>query len=138
MAEYTRYTATLRPRRKRRLWVSILWWTALVVVVVVSMGAGMAFGWLSRTVAEVETRNQETVSNARPQLTETLPGKPVTVLLIGSDRREVLGPSDVGRSDTIILVRLDPQTKSISMLSIPRDLRVEIPGYGTDRINAAY
>ena len=138
MAEYTRYTATLRPRRKRRLWVSILWWTALVVVVVVSMGAGMAFGWLSRTVAEVETRNPETVSRARQQLTETLPGKPVTVLLIGSDRREVLGPSDVGRSDTLILARLDPQTKSISMLSIPRDLRVEIPGYGTDRINAAY
>ena len=37
-----------------------------------------------------------------------------------------------------MLVRLDPRTKSISMLSIPRDLRVEIPGYGTDRINAAY
>ncbi len=138
MAEYTRYTATLRPRRKRRLWVSILWWTSLVLVVVVSMGAGMAFGWLSRTVAEVETRNPETVSAARKQLTETLPGKPVTVLLLGSDRREVLGPSDVGRSDTLILARLDPQTKSISMLSIPRDLRVEIPGYGTDRINAAY
>jgi LCP family protein required for cell wall assembly len=138
VAEYTRYTATLRPRRKRRLWVSILWWTSLVLVVVVSMGAGMAFGWLSRTVAEVETRNPETVSAARKQLTETLPGKPVTVLLLGSDRREVLGPSDVGRSDTLILARLDPQTKSISMLSIPRDLRVEIPGYGTDRINAAY
>jgi LCP family protein required for cell wall assembly len=138
VAEYTRYTATLRPRRKRRLWVSLLWWTGLVLVVVVSMGAGMAFGWLSRTVAEVETRNPETVSAARKQLTETVPGKPVTVLLLGSDRREVLGPSDVGRSDTLILARLDPQTKSISMLSIPRDLRVEIPGYGTDRINAAY
>lgn len=138
MAEYTRYTATLRPRRTRRLWVSLLWWTGLVLVVVVSMGAGMAFGWLSRTVAEVETRNPETVSAARKQLTETLPGKPVTVLLLGSDRREVLGPSDVGRSDTLILVRLDPQTRSISMLSIPRDLRVEIPGHGADRINAAY
>ena len=138
MAEYTRYTATQRPKRQRRLWVSILWWTGLIFVVAVSMGAGMAFGWLSRTVAEVETRNQGTVNAARPQLTETLPGKPVTVLLLGSDRREVLGPTDVGRSDTLILVRLDPQTKSISMLSIPRDLRVEIPGYGTDRINAAY
>lgn len=138
MAEYTRYTATLQPKRKRRLWVSIVWWTGLVLVVVVSMGAGMAFGWLSRTVAEVETRNPQTVSAARHELTQSLPGKPTTILLIGSDRRQVLGPSDVGRSDTLILVRLDPHTGSISMLSIPRDLRVEIPGYGMDRINAAY
>jgi LCP family protein required for cell wall assembly len=138
VAEYTRYTATLKPRRKRRLWVSILWWVGVVLVVAVSMGAGMAFGWLSRTVAEVETRNQKTVTAARHELTQTVPGKPVTVLLIGSDRREVLGAADVGRSDTLIVVRLDPGTKRISMLSIPRDLRVEIPGYGLDRINAAY
>jgi LCP family protein required for cell wall assembly len=138
VADYTRYNATLQPKRKRRLWVSILWWTGLVLVVAVSMGAGMAFGWLSRTVAQVETRNPQTVTAARHELVQTAPGKPVTLLLIGSDRREVLGPSDVGRSDTLILVRLDPRTKSISMLSIPRDLRVEIPGYGMDRINAAY
>ncbi|HJW76888.1 MAG TPA: LCP family protein, partial [Thermoleophilia bacterium] len=138
MAEYTRYTATLQPRRKRRLWVSILWWVGVVLVVAVSLGAGMAFGWLSRTVAEVETKNPQTVTAARQELTETLPGEPVTVLLIGSDRREVLGEADVGRSDTLIVVRLDPRTKRISMLSIPRDLRVEIPGYGLDRINAAY
>ena len=37
-----------------------------------------------------------------------------------------------------MLLRINPATKSISMLSIPRDLRVEIPGWGTDRINAAY
>jgi LCP family protein required for cell wall assembly len=138
VADYTRYTATLQPKRRRRLWVSILWWTGVILVIVVSMGAGMAFGWLSRTVAEVETRNPETVSAAREELTQAPPGKPTTVLLIGSDRREVLGAGDVGRSDTLILVRLDPRTKSISMLSIPRDLRVEIPGFGTDRINAAY
>jgi LCP family protein required for cell wall assembly len=138
VADYTRYNATLQPKRRRRLWVSILWWTCLALVIVVSMGAGMAFGWLSRTVAQVETRNPQTVSAARHELVQTKPGNPVTMLLIGSDRRQVLGPSDVGRSDTLILVRLDPRTKSISMLSIPRDLRVEIPGYGMDRINAAY
>ena len=62
---------------------------------------------------------------------------PVNILVLGSDRRKHL-VGDTGRSDTIMLLRIDPQTKSISMLSIPRDLRVQIPGFGTDRINAAY
>ena len=61
----------------------------------------------------------------------------MNILVLGSDRRKHLA-GDTGRSDTIMLLRIDPQTKSISMLSIPRDLRVEIPGFGTDRINAAY
>ena len=37
-----------------------------------------------------------------------------------------------------MVVRLDPQTGSISMLSVPRDLMVTIPGYGLNKINAAY
>ena len=51
-----------------------------------------------------------------------LPDKPMNILLIGSDKSAV--PGDPGRSDTQLLVRLDPETKSISMLSLPRDLRV--------------
>ena len=61
--------------------------------------------------------------------------KPMNILLIGSDKSTV--PGDPGRSDTQMLVRLDPETKSISMLSLPRDLRVEIPGVGYDKMNTA-
>ena len=57
--------------------------------------------------------------------------------MIGSDYRagDVAGGS---RSDTLMLVRIDPRTKYISLLSLPRDLYVTIPGYGVDKINAAY
>jgi LCP family protein required for cell wall assembly len=61
--------------------------------------------------------------------------KAMTILAIGSDKRA--GESN-GRSDTMLLVRIDPKTDSVSVLSLPRDLRVPIPGYGEDKINAAY
>jgi LCP family protein required for cell wall assembly len=73
-------------------------------------------------------------------LAQSDPGKPQTIMILGSDRR----PKDNnegasgGRSDTIILVRLDPSTESTAMMSLPRDLKVQIPGHGTDRINVAY
>ena len=60
----------------------------------------------------------------------------MNILLIGSDKSTI--PGDPGRSDTQMLVRLDPETKSISMLSLPRDLQVDIPGVGLDKMNAAY
>ena len=61
--------------------------------------------------------------------------QPLTVLLLGSDRR----PDERGtaRTDAVMVMRITPQTKKISLLSFPRDLMVNIPGYGWARINAA-
>jgi LCP family protein required for cell wall assembly len=64
-------------------------------------------------------------------------GKPQTLLLVGSDRRYGDARGDA-RSDTMMLVRLDPKSNATTVLSIPRDLRVTIPGHGIDKINAAY
>jgi len=58
----------------------------------------------------------------------------LTMLLMGVDRRE----DEPSRSDTMILVNVDPVAKTARMLAIPRDLRVIIPGYGVHKINAAY
>jgi LCP family protein required for cell wall assembly len=63
-------------------------------------------------------------------------GDPQTILIIGSDER-VDAPND-HRSDTTILLRIDPERQAISLLSIPRDLKVNIPGHGLDKFNAAY
>ena len=63
----------------------------------------------------------------------------VNILLMGADTnaaRQAQG--DVPLSDTIIIATIDPSTKKIGLLSIPRDLQVEIPGVGLDKINAAY
>jgi LCP family protein required for cell wall assembly len=60
-----------------------------------------------------------------------------TILLMGLDKRPDEGGT-VFRTDSMILVSLDPQTNSIGMLSIPRDLYVEVPYAGLQRVNAAY
>jgi polyisoprenyl-teichoic acid--peptidoglycan teichoic acid transferase len=61
-------------------------------------------------------------------------------MILGSDRRPRNNVEGAGgaRSDTIMLVRLDPGKDATAILSLPRDLKVEIPGHGADKINAAY
>lgn len=70
------------------------------------------------------------------------PGKPQTIMLLGSDERWQDKQDKLpSRSDTIILVRLDPEKDATAIMSLPRDLKVEIPsknGIVTDKINAAY
>lgn len=74
-----------------------------------------------------------------PPVTVPLPdwGKQerVNILLVGVDRRP---DEDFTRTDTIIVVSIDPAGKTVGLMSLPRDLKVTIPGYGDDKINAAY
>jgi len=62
----------------------------------------------------------------------------VTILLIGLDYRDYLANDGPPRSDTMIVLTIDPITKTAGMLSIPRDMWVNIPGFGYSRINTAY
>jgi LCP family protein required for cell wall assembly len=62
----------------------------------------------------------------------------VTLLLLGLDYRDWEAQSEASRSDTMILLTLDPQTKTAGILSIPRDLWVAIPGFKHGKINTAY
>ncbi len=64
-------------------------------------------------------------------------GAPETILLIGSDHRAG-APFHDANTDTILLVRLNAASSTINVLSIPRDLEVNVPGYGVEKINAAY
>ena len=65
--------------------------------------------------------------------------RPVNILVMGLDEAhdvEGAGPEDlVGRTDTMLLVRVDPEEKVVNVMSIPRDTRVDIPGYGVVKIN---
>jgi LCP family protein required for cell wall assembly len=74
---------------------------------------------------------------ALPDAVPPKPGKPQTILLVGSDKRFGAGKGDA-RSDTMMLVRLDPAQQATAVMSIPRDLVTQIPGYGTEKINGAY
>jgi LCP family protein required for cell wall assembly len=62
-------------------------------------------------------------------------GGPITVLLLGSDERP--GETGPARTDAVLIARIDPHSGRVALLSLPRDLWVEIPGYGYARLNAA-
>lgn len=93
----------------------------------------------------VEERNDALPENVRAALAPAdgpaLADDHVT-LLVGSDtsayRKTEAGGSARARADSLILVRVDIPSRTVSMLSIPRDLYVEVPGYEKERINAAY
>jgi LCP family protein required for cell wall assembly len=88
---------------------------------------------------DVFQRNSTPIPGIDNELDKVEPGSPQTILVLGSDRR--YGDKSAGipaRSDTIIVVRLDPDKEATAVMSIPRDLKVEIPGHGTSKINTAY
>jgi LCP family protein required for cell wall assembly len=126
----------------RRLSLKITGVVAVTLVLaapgaVVGYANGLAAGFGGGATGDATApREQQRIAAADQQVDRPLPHKAMNILLIGSDRSTT--PGDPGRSDTQLLVRLDPDTKSISMLSLPRDLRVYIDGVGYDKMNAAY
>lgn len=62
----------------------------------------------------------------------------INVLVMGLDYRDWMADEGPSRTDTMILVTIDPVAKTAGMLSIPRDLWVNVPGYGQNKINTAY
>ena len=62
----------------------------------------------------------------------------INILFIGLDARDLATQDGPPRSDTMMLITIDPISKTAGMLSIPRDMWVNIPGYGYSRINTAY
>jgi LCP family protein required for cell wall assembly len=115
-----------------------------VVVGLAMLGVGAAGGaylWVHESVAATHPHSRE-VKAAVPYLDKVPPPSHAAIaLVIGYDHRAGEGNAP-SRSDTVMLLRTDPTTKTVSMLSFPRDLVVDIhcPGHTVyrDRINAAY
>ncbi|MDX6540442.1 MAG: polyisoprenyl-teichoic acid--peptidoglycan teichoic acid transferase, partial [Gaiellales bacterium] len=121
------------PRRRRR-WGRVITLTMLGLLLLVAIWIGYGY-WQYR--GSLAGANKRIDAQTRAALVPggSLLSDPSTTLVLGSDRRSTTGP---GRSDSILLVRVDPARNRIAELSIPRDLRVTIPGHGDDRINVAY
>lgn len=81
--------------------------------------------------------NDEIYMKISNSLTKSEYNEIKNIVLLGSDS-ESIGDPPQGRSDTIIIVSINPKYKSIKMISIPRDTYAEIPGYGNNKINHAY
>ena len=135
-AEPTPKTRYFRLPRRRRRWPWVLGYTiwALVgIVVAVAWGVDRAAQHLLDEISP----NTPTVIAARKALDKAT-GPDTTFVILGSDNRSWI-PGSENLSDSIILVHLDPPQNLISIMSVPRDLAVTIPGYsGTQKINAAY
>jgi LCP family protein required for cell wall assembly len=116
---------------------------ANIVVALCIVGAISAYGYVQWKLNQI---HREQIGS----LTSANGGKPFTILVVGSDTRSALadntdnqqfgGSSSTPgqRSDTIILARVVPSSHQIMLLSIPRDLWVNIPGQGMNRINSAF
>jgi LCP family protein required for cell wall assembly len=120
---------------------TVVLWTALVAVIVAGGVAGAAYLKTHQFIAAISPKTKIDIAAAK-HLDVAIPGQPTTALVIGTDRRKGKQAELTGRSDTLILIRADPQTKSLSMLSFPRDLitTLKCPGHpdARDRINAAF
>jgi polyisoprenyl-teichoic acid--peptidoglycan teichoic acid transferase len=121
------------------VWKRFLLGAFLIVVAAASATSVAAFHEVNRVVKAFSANGQ--IKGIQNDLAIADPGKPQTIMLLGSDKRAKTARDFQGgsaRSDTIILIRLDPSKQATALLSIPRDLKVMIPGHGIDKINAAY
>jgi polyisoprenyl-teichoic acid--peptidoglycan teichoic acid transferase len=108
------------------------------VIITVVTGSAVATAGLLQVRGLVHDFSPNPPAHFSPDtVTKAPPGKPQTLLLVGSDHR-FGDPGPDARSDTLMLVRLDPKQSAITVLSVPRDLAVEIPGRGLAKINEAY
>jgi LCP family protein required for cell wall assembly len=113
----------------------------LLVLLALGLGiGGGAYLWFHQSLNEVSAHSPA-MKIAQKELDIPLPGQAAVALVLGEDQRP--GETATGsRSDTIMLIRADPRTKTISLLSFPRDLVVPIyckhhdTGYA--KINAAF
>jgi LCP family protein required for cell wall assembly len=129
-------------------------WSVVGLVLVLLIAAGGSYLWFRHQVAQANDRVPKEVRVALTEQlsttttgtskesspTTTVPESPsaMNLLVLGSDHRETEGEDEPSRSDTIILVHVDPDEDYLSVMSIPRDLRVDVPGYGLNKINYAY
>jgi LCP family protein required for cell wall assembly len=130
------------PRRSRMARVGrVFVWVGIVALVFMAGSAGGAYLYFHESVAAVAAKTPA-VRRAARALDVPLPGQPAVALLIGYDHRVADGKGAPSRSDTLMLVRADPETDSISLLSFPRDMLVTIHCSGrtpfTGKINEAY
>ena len=124
-----------RKQRKNQKRRKIIFTVLLAIVAIII--AGVAYAWSRISKAEDAIHQKvETVQLRDKELTDD---SSFSVLLLGIDNGAYGRDTEVGRSDTMLLVTVNPNQKKTTMISIPRDSYTEIIGYGTfDKINHAY
>ncbi len=131
--------ATVRGWGQRIAWSIVFAGTAIAS----ALGGGLLAtttplpGWLSSDSSQPLNLGELWQSGFRYRVT-----RPVNIVLMGVDEVRTADQSEpddllAGRTDTLLLARINPEAGKLSLLSIPRDTRVEIPGQGMAKINHA-
>lgn len=134
--QYHKASHKQKKRRKRRIGLTVV----AVFLVVILAGVGVAFAFISNIDRNLQDGLDD---DLLASLTASdSPSEPFYMLLIGVDKSDEREESDIYggayRTDSMILTRVDPKNTKITMVSIYRDTMVELPGYGKQKINAAY
>jgi LCP family protein required for cell wall assembly len=141
----------LRSRGLRRRWPRRSLIAANLLTAILILGAGGAYGyvqWRFGQIHRIAVGGLQRQGHSTQSKSDGSSIAPFTLLAIGSDTRNLGAGSSAAfgsdtqvggqRSDSIILIRVVPKTRSLALMSIPRDTLVAIPGYGTTRINTAF
>ena len=113
-----------------------------IIVLIIAVVAGI-YAFMAWRNVKVTTNNMFDSSGATHQRNAQKvldQRRPVSILLLGTDTG-ALGRSYKGRTDTVMIMTINPQTKKTTLVSIPRDMKINLPGYPDDspaKINAAY
>jgi polyisoprenyl-teichoic acid--peptidoglycan teichoic acid transferase len=129
----TRRRKRRKPKKKRALKITM----AIILILILGVGAYAYSIWHSveKTFTQTHEPLNRDVSEKRSEKVSFSKRDPISILLLGVDQRA----GDRGRSDSLILMTVNPKDQSMKMVSIPRDTRTEIVGKGTtDKINHAY
>lgn len=127
-----------RKKKSKRKRIALI---SLAVVCVLMLG-GIGAAWAYITQVDSSLRDDLDADLLNSLAVTDSPSDPFYMLLIGADKSEDRDASgEFGgsyRTDSMILARVDPQEKEVTLISVPRDTRVNIPGHGEQKINAAY
>jgi LCP family protein required for cell wall assembly len=133
------------PRSTGRLIGKIFGWIMLALLVVGSGLAGGLYLYGHETLSALGPRSAPVKKAQKDLQVVPPPSEPATALVVGYDARAGAGGfgANDSRSDTLMLIRADPQQNTLSLLSLPRDLNVPIycnatSSYTVDRINSAW
>ncbi len=126
------------PKERRRWGRKVAALLLLVIVLAIVWGI-LGFLAFRSGVKDANARLDPKAHAALAPQEGSLFSNPTNVLLLGADvGSKSRAGSGNGRSDSIMLIHTDPDDHRLALLSIPRDLRVTIPGRGEDKVNAAY
>ena len=128
------------PRLGRLSWKQVVLITVLGLVIL-SIAWGIAGFLAFQSGVSAANRRLDRDKGARAALAKSngfLLTHATTILLLGTDSSTVAGRSGDHHADSIMIIRTDPSHHRLAYLSLPRDLYVPVPGFGTTKINASY